>query len=168
MYKKNQLDCLHHTHLQSQTAQCWANPPKGSDQLQSFQMWAAALICTFFVHAVVGPSLYITIFIDTFCLFLFPFFYFLPLQEMKLSEPVPFYGRYINNIILTSAGGILIPSSGSHDSLMMPSFIAPFLTSMPPSGKYLMSSLSTYIHPNYYSNFHICLSVHDSDSVSEH
>jgi len=54
--------------------------------------------------------------------------------EMRLSEPVPFYGRYINNIILTSAGGILIPPSGSHDSLMMPSFIAPFLTSMPPSG----------------------------------
>jgi len=54
--------------------------------------------------------------------------------EMKLSEPVPFYGRYINNIILTSAGGILIPPSSSpNDSLMMPSFIAPFLTSMPPS-----------------------------------
>ena len=67
------------------------------------------------------------------------FLYFFPLQEMKLSEPVPFYGRYINNIILTSAGGILIPPSSSpNDSLMMPSFIAPFLTSMPPSGKFSM------------------------------
>ena len=52
---------------------------------------------------------------------------------MNLSEPVPFYGRYINNIILTSAGGLLIPPSIGRDSLMMPSFIAPFLTSMPPS-----------------------------------
>ena len=79
-----------------------------------------------------------------FCIPFFLFFFtsfplFFPLQEMKLSKPVPFYGRYINNIILTSAGGILIPpSSSTNDSLMMPSFIAPFLTSMPPSGKFSM------------------------------
>ena len=78
-------------------------------------------------------------FLYTFFSFSQVFLCFFPLQEMKLSEPVPFYGRYINNIILTSAGGILIPpSSSSNDSLMMPSFIAPFLTSMPPSGKFSM------------------------------
>ena len=87
--------------------------------------------------------------------------YFFPLQEMKLSEPVPFYGRYINNIILTSAGGILIPpSSSSNDSLMMPSFIAPFLTSMPPSGKFSMFDILTKLYSRItYLLFPQCIRV---------
>ena len=59
--KKVLLDCLPHTHLHSQTAQCWVYPPKGSDQLHSFQMWPATLMCSYFGHTVVWPSLNITI-----------------------------------------------------------------------------------------------------------
>ena len=44
---------------------------------------------------------------------------------------MPFYGRYIQHIVLTTAGGILAGSM--NDSLLLPSFIAPFLTAVEPT-----------------------------------
>ena len=60
-----------HTYLHSQTALCWEGPPKGSDQWHCFQMWAAALMCTYLVYtAVVRSSLNITIPIELHCILL--------------------------------------------------------------------------------------------------
>ena len=47
---------------------------------------------------------------------------------------MPFYGRYINNVILTTGGGLL--TGNINDSLLqIPSYIAPFLTAMPASDR---------------------------------
>ena len=47
---------------------------------------------------------------------------------------MPFYGRYINNVILTTGGGLLT-SMDINDSLQIPSYIAPFLTALPASDR---------------------------------
>lgn len=54
-------------------------------------------------------------------------------QAMNLSRPVPFFGRWIDNVVLTTGGGLLFPEEEADNSLMIPSFIAPFLTTNPPS-----------------------------------
>ena len=46
---------------------------------------------------------------------------------------MPFYGRYINNVILTTGGGLL--TGDINDSLQLPSYIAPFLTAFPVSDR---------------------------------
>ena len=49
---------------------------------------------------------------------------------------MPFYGRYINNVILTTGGGLLTGSiNDASTELQIPSYIAPFLTGMPPSDR---------------------------------
>lgn len=52
---------------------------------------------------------------------------------MNLSRSVPFFGRLVDKIVLSTAGGLLFPAEEDDNSLMIPSFIAPFLTTMPPS-----------------------------------
>ena len=50
---------------------------------------------------------------------------------MSLSQPFPFYGRYVREIVLTTAGGMLIKQNES--TLLVPSYISPFMTALPPS-----------------------------------
>ncbi len=59
-----------------------------------------------------------------------------------MSQSVPFYGRYVDSFVLSTAGGIFFQPK-ENDSLMMPSFIAPFLTRMPPSDQ---DSVTFYDH----------------------
>lgn len=54
-------------------------------------------------------------------------------QKVNFSRPIPFFGRYISNAVLTTAGGLLTASM--NDSMDLPNFIAPFLTPIPPSDR---------------------------------
>lgn len=57
-------------------------------------------------------------------------------QVVNLTRPVPFFGRYVHQVMLTTAGCIL--TMHAEDIMQLPSHIAPFLTTIEPSDRDLV------------------------------